>query len=799
MSLDVGTIRAGVQADLRDIDQGLKGLIEALKKLEAGAKGVSPALDDSADEMTDTGREAEKASKQVKDFDVSLASLQAKARSAASALRETTTAAKEMATPAIPAAVKTWEPPLKEAGQAATETARRVSQAGKAIEETSRKAVPLQRRLASVAQGMSTVAGAAGSATGKLGSFATSMIGIFGSGGLLAGGIGVGIGLVASGLGTLVSRMQEAARESRQLDALHDILGVASGEVDKLRQRFRDLGADIDQRVAVQIMRAGREAGIATREISEMAAEIARLGDLMGGDFSGAASRVFSDMAQRSRELREGMHAVRDALAELETGEAYDLTLQRGERVLELLQDQERNAEALIEQRREELRIAEEAWKTAQARRDAEALTPSQAAARLREAEAELESIRQQIEAEEDLLVRYQLAKDAAGQARKAEEDRARAIREAAALAERRMEASLALENQARVIQAQLANDRRAELTALAEEEIRLQRRAVEQRMLSEEAFAQWEVARREQLARDLAAIDAEVEAEHRERLRAIEELRVEASGDQVALARFTAEQEIEAEKEKVDGIRYTWEEFYAWREAREAKLQADISRIRAAEAKANRKEREAARRELERKIADEEKMQVAGINAGTSFVAGFRRAIESSDPEALFSALFTGIGGILSVVPGGQVAGAVFGGIGRIFHEGGVVGEDGRQIPRYHDGGMIVAHRGMLIPEPGPGEVPILAQTGEGILSRKGVAAAGGPAAVRAFNEGRPPPAQVVAGPTVYIQAFDPQSTQEALARVWEPAQYRRGMSRQDGRVAAMLRRRVSQPRSGR
>ena len=68
----------------------------------------------------------------------------------------------------------------------------------------------------------------------------------------------------------------------------------------------------------------------------------------------------------------------------------------------------------------------------------------------------------------------------------------------------------------------------------------------------------------------------------------------------------------------------------------------------------------------------------------------------------------------------------------------------------------------------------------------------------------GEPAPAPVVPpavgqAPTVYIQAFDPQSTQEALARVWEPAQYRRGMSRQDARVAAMLRRRVSQPRSGR
>lgn len=81
-----------------------------------------------------------------------------------------------------------------------------------------------------------------------------------------------------------------------------------------------------------------------------------------------------------------------------------------------------------------------------------------------------------------------------------------------------------------------------------------------------------------------------------------------------------------------------------------------------------------------------------------------------------IFTALTGGTGG---------AAGGIFGWIGRLFrHSGGMV---------YHGGGMIRAHSGLAVDE-----VPIIAQTGEGILSRKGMGALGGPGVLSALNKGQ-------------------------------------------------------------
>jgi len=67
------------------------------------------------------------------------------------------------------------------------------------------------------------------------------------------------------------------------------------------------------------------------------------------------------------------------------------------------------------------------------------------------------------------------------------------------------------------------------------------------------------------------------------------------------------------------------------------------------------------------------------------------------------------------------------FGGLGGIFHGGGAVGE-------FHNGGAIPrAHNGLAVDE-----VPIIAQTGEGILSRKGMQALGGESKLNALNNGQ-------------------------------------------------------------
>jgi hypothetical protein len=92
---------------------------------------------------------------------------------------------------------------------------------------------------------------------------------------------------------------------------------------------------------------------------------------------------------------------------------------------------------------------------------------------------------------------------------------------------------------------------------------------------------------------------------------------------------------------------------------------------------------------------------------------------------------------------PSGQIAGVS---VGALFHQGGIV--------RKHSGGIIRAHNGLA-----PDEVPIIAQTGEGVLSRRGMSALGGSDNLRALNRG-----ESVSGGNVTInvnqvvQAWDAQ-----------------------------------------
>ena len=57
--------------------------------------------------------------------------------------------------------------------------------------------------------------------------------------------------------------------------------------------------------------------------------------------------------------------------------------------------------------------------------------------------------------------------------------------------------------------------------------------------------------------------------------------------------------------------------------------------------------------------------------------------------------------------------------------------------IPSFHAGGYITAHSGLFVRSRKPGEVPIMAQTGEGVLNRRATAAVGGEAGINAMNAG--------------------------------------------------------------
>ncbi|MCK9555017.1 hypothetical protein M0R36_04270 [bacterium] len=100
-----------------------------------------------------------------------------------------------------------------------------------------------------------------------------------------------------------------------------------------------------------------------------------------------------------------------------------------------------------------------------------------------------------------------------------------------------------------------------------------------------------------------------------------------------------------------------------------------------------------------------------------------------------MFSAM-AGAGGSLFGIP-----------IGQLFHSGGVV-------RKYHNGGIIRAHQGLA-----PDEVPIIAQTGEGILSRRGMRNIGGSDNLRALNKGETGTGtHVTVNVNQVIQAWDAQ-----------------------------------------
>jgi len=91
--------------------------------------------------------------------------------------------------------------------------------------------------------------------------------------------------------------------------------------------------------------------------------------------------------------------------------------------------------------------------------------------------------------------------------------------------------------------------------------------------------------------------------------------------------------------------------------------------------------------------------------------------------------------------------SGTIFGvPVGSLFHQGGIV--------RRHHGGFIRAHSGLA-----PDEVPIIAQTGEGILSRQGMRTLGGPDNLKNLNRGE---GSGAGGVTIninqVIQAWDAQ-----------------------------------------
>lgn len=791
MSLDVGSLRVSIAGDMRDADQGFADIIGQLRLLQRESKQAAPAVEAVGEEMTGAAEAAQEMTEEVKQTTSGLEELQQEAKAAAEAVEEVGTSARTTAAELPAVAIAVADVFTREVVATATEAGRAIEATGTAIDEVGRKSLTARQGVASVAQAMTAVSGGASSAAGQLGSFATSMVSSFAVGGPIA----LGIGAVAGGISLLSGHLRDAAQDARQLEALHDVLGVSSQEVDRLRSRLASLGQDVDQRVAVQIMRAGREAGYSAGEITRMADELKKLSDLSGGDIRGATAQMFradndsakdlvATLQRLTRERRDQAEGVRK-----DEREVIDATRER-QQELERLRERHDELTRSIREASEEYHVLnnsqrrymsdeqksmspQEIVDRTQALRESiremreEMAAGAETSARL---SSELDGISEAGGEAEDALQRLLRVEDGRRQAERAASDAARRLEEERRLTEQRLEASERLATQTRILQAQAASDRKAELRELAEEEIRIQQQSVDRRMLSEEAFAAWVEQRRAQLARELATIDEEAARESHRREQTVSLMRAQAMDDRATEARIMAQREMEEEQAKVDGIRYTWEEYYQWRTAREMQLQADLRRISEQEAERAKRERDKLQSETDRMMRDQERHAVAGIQAGGNFIAGMRQAFESGEAEDAFRSLLQLASSIMSMVPGGQIPGAIMGAFSGLFHDGGMVGTGGAPVPRFHSGGMIVAHQGVMLPEPGPGEVPILAQTGEGVLSRKGVAAAGGPDVVRALNAGEQPAGGGGGGVALTINAGGGFLTRELLRRELMP-----------------------------
>lgn len=164
----------------------------------------------------------------------------------------------------------------------------------------------------------------------------------------------------------------------------------------------------------------------------------------------------------------------------------------------------------------------------------------------------------------------------------------------------------------------------------------------------------------------------------------------------------------------------------------------------------------------------------------GKAIIATWSKTVAQIVSTSIFANQQTGGGGILGTIMGvlGKVAG-IAGGIGGVI-QGGVGGSivnTGAQSiaghsfttawSPYHTGGLIQnrlirAHKGLAVDE-----VPIIAQRGEYVMSKRGVAAAGGVANLNRINRGESGGGMAITlQPTVIIQAMDTKTGTDYLMK---------------------------------
>lgn len=189
------------------------------------------------------------------------------------------------------------------------------------------------------------------------------------------------------------------------------------------------------------------------------------------------------------------------------------------------------------------------------------------------------------------------------------------------------------------------------------------------------------------------------------------------------------------------------------------------------------------------------EGMSNAGFAAADAFSAAFDARSKGNIAQTV-GGILSGVGAVLSVIPGLQPAGLLAGVGGGIlsrlpFREGGAV--RGYEIPKARGGAMVIGS-GM----DSDGRL-IEAHSGEVVLSREGVARAGGmQAAARLNDPNASAPVNRGGQTTINVVALDPMTAVGVIQKSVEPAQTQRLRARAGAQYRKELQRAARGARSG-
>lgn len=308
--------------------------------------------------------------------------------------------------------------------------------------------------------------------------------------------------------------------------------------------------------------------------------------------------------------------------------------------------------------------------------------------------------------------------------------------------------------------------------------------------------------------AEEYTAAEQNILAEAAKAKEALREEEVRREEDRVLRIRTIHAQ---ATKTQVDDLEVAMDqEVAAYERAAAARLESEeqtaaaVAEIRSAYqarlAAASEAEAKAASDALARAALDEKRISehatIAGMQAGSAFAQGIRAAIQTGDPMAAFRGMLQGLAGLLTAF-GNPVAGAGLNIAAGFLADGGLV--HGIGGPR-DDKNLYWLSRGEFVNNAASVDkfgAEFYERLNQGVIDLSAVRryADGGLVGGGGSGSG----AGVVGGgeTNIFVSAFDQQTTVEALARVLEPAQVRRGYSRTSGKAAAVLARQL-RPRMG-